>query len=462
MPDSKVKAISSFLSLCEKATIDMNGEGLSNALKAAIVLCMKFVDKEALFRAVLPQTFVDWVYVRVQASSTASSKKNMLGDASTWLHLMQFVEFGEPSLSARVMQSQYPPLYCIHAAIGALRAQLTFSDACKILLFNNVEGLTSRTMIELHTSTRLGHNTYTICTSIVNALADERHGADVYESTFKYVIGTLMKVDEQSLAQHIAHFKLTAAARVKAWEMKAIQSRICRPSMRRVAESMASMQAHPCSSSSPAHMHAHASHMDAASSSSNNVGGGGGGMEGTGVSSSTFDAHSVLVRYPNSMSNLRRLRCYLLACQSHNFSYQDHLHELVSSDVARALADNPVTIPEPHSLYAAVESLAMNMRPFPELDLFRTRCFVSFASHQKRSLTLTQVLKLYVAAYQVSCIFRTGTFCMLLQHPPPDTFVLASAVQAHLEAALDHGVPRHLATDHPRRRDVCGIDSVCR
>lgn len=197
MSDSKVKAISSFLSLCEKATIDLNGEGLSNALKAAIVLCMKFVDKEALFKAILPQTFVDWVYVKVQASSTTSSKKNLLGDASTWLHLMQFVDFGEPPLSARVLQSQYPPLYCIHAAIGALRAKLTFSDACKILLFNNVEGLTSRTMIELHTSARLDHNTYTICTSIINALADERHGADVYEATFKYVkIRTLVIRDE--------------------------------------------------------------------------------------------------------------------------------------------------------------------------------------------------------------------------------------------------------------------------
>lgn len=182
LSDSKVKAISSFLSLCEKATIDLNGEGLSNALKASIVLCMKFVDKEALFKAVLPSTFVDWVYVKVQASS----KKNLLGDASTWLQLMQFVDFGEPTLSARVLQSQYPPLYCIHAAIGAQRAsKLTFSDACKILLFNNVEGLTSRTMIELHTSARLEHNTYTICTSIINALADERHSADVYESTFK-------------------------------------------------------------------------------------------------------------------------------------------------------------------------------------------------------------------------------------------------------------------------------------
>ncbi len=36
---------------------------------------------------------------------------------------------------------------------------------------------------------------------------------------------------------------------------------------------------------------------------------------GPAVSAITFDQHCNMVRYPNSMSNLRRLRCYLLACQ---------------------------------------------------------------------------------------------------------------------------------------------------
>jgi hypothetical protein len=61
---------------------------------------------------------------------------------------------------------------------------------------------------------------------IIGALADERHGPDVYESTFKYVLGSLAKVDEGLLAQNIAHFKMTAAARSKAWELKAIQSKV--------------------------------------------------------------------------------------------------------------------------------------------------------------------------------------------------------------------------------------------
>ena len=189
----------------------------------------------------------------------------------------------------RVLQMQHPTLYCMHAATGAAGAgkTLKFNDVCKLLILNNIEGLTSKMMIELYTSSRLNCNTHAICSGkaafsflalschicqtstlthaicsgeaafpflalscpeaeqnnnfsshthththththagIVSALADKRHGKDVYESSFKYVLGTLLKVNEKLLADHIAHYRLTSAARTKAWELKAIQSKV--------------------------------------------------------------------------------------------------------------------------------------------------------------------------------------------------------------------------------------------
>lgn len=111
--------------------------------------------------------------------------------------------------------------------MSAGRGKLDFNDACKLLVLNNIEGLTSRMMIEHHTSSRMNCNTHAICSGIVNALADERHDAKVYEETFKYILGTLLKVDEKLLAQHIAHYKQTKQARDKAWVMKAVQSKVC-------------------------------------------------------------------------------------------------------------------------------------------------------------------------------------------------------------------------------------------
>ena len=131
--------------------------------------------------------------------------------------------------------------------------------------------------------------------------------------------------------------------------------------------------------------------------------------------------------------------------QGHHLQYSNHLEELVPRDVARALADNPVTIPDADSVCMGIDSLTMSIRPFDELNQFRTRCFTSFASHQKRNLSLTQVvhllpamdlrdvhcngrplqvLKLYVAAYQemsivMSVLCRSSSCTWLHTRPSP-------------------------------------------
>lgn len=208
--DAKIAAISSLLILCERATINLN-ESLTNAVKAAIIVCLKFVDKEALFKKALPETFIDWEYVKAQQAHSRNSLLmapartslgiNMLGDSSVWLQLMQFISFGEnASMPERLMQKQYPPLFGMYAAVMShAKKQVTsqqlpqqtetlnFSDVCKLLLLNNVEGLTARNIIEMHTSARLRQNTYTLCSNIVSALADERHSSEVYEETFRYL-----------------------------------------------------------------------------------------------------------------------------------------------------------------------------------------------------------------------------------------------------------------------------------
>ena len=75
--------------------------------------------------------------------------------------------------------------------------------------------------------------------------------------------------------------------------------------------------------------------------------------------------------------------------------------------MARALSDNPVTIPDAASVHMAIESLAMNVRPFDEINQFRTRCFMSFASHQKRNLTLTQVGHSLLAYHGFLCLLES-------------------------------------------------------
>jgi hypothetical protein len=63
---------------------------------------------------------------------------------------MQFLDFREPRIPDCILEKQYPPLYCMHSAILAsgTNGQLNFNYACKILILNNIEGLTNQPISE--------------------------------------------------------------------------------------------------------------------------------------------------------------------------------------------------------------------------------------------------------------------------------------------------------------------------
>ena len=351
--DAKVDAVASLLNLFERTTVNMD-QSLSNSVKAAMLICLKFVDKRALFEFLLPNTFIDWDYVSnatgmgvvgttANASSSsvanlpkqnttsssngkaanfslisslacmgvAGKKINMLGDSSVWLQLMHFIDFGELKMPERLLQSKYPPLYCMYSTImsqmrgyHADKNRLNFSDACKLLILNNVEGLTSRNVLELYTSSRLNQNTYALCSNILSTLADERHSSAVYEETFRYVLSEdVMKVNEDFLARYIQHFRQTAAAQRKAWEMKFVQNRSSRPSMRRVA-GRTNGEDNNTSSSSLSSFHYNNGNSSIIMNDTESVISGVGssssnsccGLVTLGVSSMTFDQHSTLIR----------------------------------------------------------------------------------------------------------------------------------------------------------------------
>lgn len=137
--------------------------------------------------------------------------------------------------------------------------------------------------------------------------------------------------------------------------------------------------------------------------------------EAAGIGTLSLERFCDLVRFPISMSRLLRIRCYLLASQVNLFDYTGHTHLLVSPDVARSLNDNPVLFPSCKDLCVGIESLTMNTQPFNELNRFRERCFNSFASNQRRELTLTRVLQLYISAYQKKDLWKA---CWRWAAPP--------------------------------------------
>lgn len=125
-----------------------------------------------------------------------------------------------------------------------------------------------------------------------------------------------------------------------------------------------------------------------------------------GTNHTTLDSYCESVRFPISMSKLLKMRCYLLAAQT-VFDYRVHAGTLLSPDIASMLGSYPVLNPKVDDLCACIESLTLNEKPFDELNKFRDTCFVSFPHAYKKNLTQTQVLHLYLAAYQRKDLWKS-------------------------------------------------------
>ena len=107
MSDAKVRTIASVINLCERTTINMEREGIANAVRAIAVISMKFINKETMFKSILPDMYIDWDYIKNQSVFQPGVKKNMLGDAGIWLQLVQFMDFGQlVPLPMPVLQSR--------------------------------------------------------------------------------------------------------------------------------------------------------------------------------------------------------------------------------------------------------------------------------------------------------------------------------------------------------------------
>lgn len=189
------------------------------------------------------------------------------------------------------------------------------------------------------------------------------------------------KVDDTNLGKHILHFKNSVSEQQAVWKMKDISLNRTRPSIQSVLRSRNSSQ---CS-------------IDSEISS---------GQKIDNMENVSFEAFCNSVRFPNCMSHLLRIRCYLLASQSHNIQFTLHTHKLVCREIADIINQNPILSPDTQSLMMGIETLTLNMAPFQELRNFRSNCFNSYSGSHISSLTMTDIFKLYISAYQKPSIWK--------------------------------------------------------
>lgn len=392
------RMVKCLLSICKDGTIKIDDAGsMPGAIKTIIVACLKFVENQVLLEAVAPGRYIDWGYVEAQKSR---GLRNILGDSAMWLQLLRFVRFEKPADVSLVdlvndfqlLQYIYGPLkHCMCPDGKPVKSgMLTFDDICKLSLLINVEGLSSASAVESYTVHRLQRGTATETAAVTSALADMRLTQADYTATFKYVL-SIMTLDESALSKLIAEQNELASCSKKTWHAKIVSQRKSRVSLRSILKSQGVDYASAYRGDSDGTL------SDAASLAS--------GFDKMGLTV-PLNVYCTTIRFPNSMSRVLRLRCYLHACCGHLYDHTEYTDRLVNGNIAMAINCNPVHIPCVHSLCQAIETLVLNQAPFLELVHFRDRCFTVLSANHWKSLSLTSFLHLYVCAYQKKDLWR--------------------------------------------------------
>ena len=340
----------------------------------AIVLSLKYVNRQALFSALYPDDFADW-----ELAERTLSGSNTLGDAETWLTLLSLFDWQLTEKHRVEIETQHQPLSLIKAALKANGLDTPAWDtACKVLILQLIQGLQCMHAIELMTSRLHSKSTREATMKLLAGMYDTKHLPEDYLKTLSYILSPqCLKVDEACIQQTLT--LITAQREEKKLNMKlrSMQMVALRPRLRdKLKTSLLTEQR----------------------------------KEQVDSQSGTWDSFTGFChthRFPNTLSDRIKRQLYFLAAQT-RWEWGPHVCRLLdNSDIERRVRQHPVLQADCAILHWVIENLSMDGRaPFKEMMAFKSRCFASFPVVHVQRMTLTQILRLYVAAYQAPNVWK--------------------------------------------------------
>lgn len=123
----------------------------------------------------------------------------------------------------------------------------------------------------------------------------------------------------------------------------------------------------------------------------------------------SYTGFSYKHRFPPSLSEKVRSKLYFLASQT-RWNWAKYVETVLPSGGALCskVASHPVSQPDLHVILRVLERLSMDgSAPFEKMTEFRKECFQSFPVTAVQRMTLSQILQLYIAAYQSPVIWKS-------------------------------------------------------
>lgn len=342
----------------------------------ALILSLKYIDRKALLQTLYPDEYVDWDL----AERSIGSTNNVLGDAETWLCLLSLLDW--PSITDKHrtdIELHHKPLAVIKTSLKAHNLDTPgWGTACKVLILQMIQGLQAMHAVELLTSRNLCKNTHESTMKLLAGLYDTKHLPEDYLRTLEYILSSgNLAVNEQALTQTLTTIQTQREEHKANIKLKNMQVTAMRPRLRDRLKSALLTERR---------------------------------KEQVDSKMGTWDSYTGYChahRFPNTLSDRIKRQLYFLAAQT-RWDWTPFVQNLIDSkDIEEKVKQLPVIQPDVGVINWVIDNMSMDGRPpFKEMMAFKARCFVSFPVVRVQQMTLTQVLRLYVAAYQSPNIWK--------------------------------------------------------
>ena len=339
----------------------------------ALILSLKYVNRKELFSSLYPYDFADWDLAERTASNT-------LGDAETWLTLLSLLDWPQLTDKHRVeIETHHAPLALVKAALKSNNLDSPgWGTACRVLILQLIQGLQCMHAVELLTSRMLAKSTHEATMKLLAGMYDTKHLPEEYLKTLAFVLSPdSLTVQETGLTQTLAIIAAQREEHKLNLKMRSMQMVALRPRLRdKLKTSLLTEQ--------------RKEHVDS--------------------ESGTWDSYNGFCHahhFANTLSDRIKRQLYFLAAQT-RWDWGRYVSRLIdNADIEERVRQRPVLQADCSILHWVIENLSMDGRaPFKEMMAFKSKCFASFPVVHVQRMTLTQILRLYVAAYQAPNVWK--------------------------------------------------------
>ena len=382
----------------------------------AVILSLKYVDRQHLFEALFPGHFLDWRLVQAGPCTAATARhnarrgshgQNLLGDLHACLTLLGLFTWAEPARP----EHMHPRLRTLRESLRAASLDVGGQTlACKLFLVQLLEGVPGLQAFEQLTCDLLRRDTQQACALLLATLSDAPASPGECHEVLCEVLGPALLVNTEALSACLEVSRRRHDEHRKVLQLKQMQAYGGRPRLRDRLELTPDQAAE---------------------------------LDVQLKSWESYAGFCQLHQFANVLSENVKRQLYFLAAQT-AWDWRPHTHAVIhhKGDLSAHVSQYPVSKPDPAILTHVITGLAMDGKPpFEELLRFRTQCFRSFPVTHLQTMTLSQVLRLYACAYQNPSLWKAlwrEQLCLMSPSIIQDTeaFVHATPFAAQAFVAL--------------------------